>query len=163
MNIYITTGKGHGKTLLSAFDTALFDAGVSNYNLIFLSSIIPPGSKVIVKKFKTDPKEYGHRLYVVQAEIRSREAGEYIGASVGWFQVEDGSGVFVEHKRIGETEENVKADLSEDVHRSIFDLCHNRNFPYEERKVNFETSIIKVENSPASALVTAVFQSEPWA
>ena len=34
MKIKVVTGVGIGRTLLSAFDTALKDAGVCNYNLI---------------------------------------------------------------------------------------------------------------------------------
>lgn len=83
MNIYISSGKGQGKTLLSAFDAALFDAGVSNYNLLVLSSIIPPGSVIKQQKYKTPDNEYGHRLYVVMSENRSRESGRYIGAAIG--------------------------------------------------------------------------------
>ena len=47
MKIIVTSGTGEGPTSLAAFDAALLDAGVANYNLICLSSIIPPGSMTI--------------------------------------------------------------------------------------------------------------------
>src|SRR3989338_7464484 len=112
MNIHIVTGKGHGKTLLSAFDAALKDAGTYNYNLIYLSSIIPPGSVVNVSKMQEYTEQYGHRLYVVQAEARSRESGKYIGAALGWYQLPDGRGVFVEHAEIAETKKAVVENLT---------------------------------------------------
>ena len=46
LEIKVVCGVGSGRTILSSFDSALKDAGVYNYNLITLSSIIPPGSKV---------------------------------------------------------------------------------------------------------------------
>lgn len=39
MHIYVTTGTGEGPTPLAAFDAALINAGVANYNLICLSSV----------------------------------------------------------------------------------------------------------------------------
>ena len=38
---YITSGKGTSKHQLVAFDNALLDAGISNYNLLKVSSILP--------------------------------------------------------------------------------------------------------------------------
>ena len=42
------TATGTGRTLLAAFDDALLAAGVANFNLITLSSVIPPGSSIRV-------------------------------------------------------------------------------------------------------------------
>ena len=162
MIIYITSGKGYGRTPLSAFDAALKDAGVYNYNLLILSSIIPPSSVIKVGKIVTTEEDYGNRLYIVKAEMRSRESGKYIGAALGWYQLSDGRGVFVEHEEIGETKAAVEANLTEDVRKSLTDLCRSRKFPMQEKDINIKTSIVKVENSPASALVIAVYQSESW-
>jgi arginine decarboxylase len=46
MLIQVTGGTGAGPTKMAAFDAALNQAGTANYNLIKLSSIIPPDSKV---------------------------------------------------------------------------------------------------------------------
>ena len=42
MNIYVSSGIGYGQTKLAAFDAALNEAGIANFNLIKLSSVIPP-------------------------------------------------------------------------------------------------------------------------
>lgn len=55
--IYVTSGIGEGQTNLSAFDAALWDAGIANFNLIKLSSVIPPHSKVLVKNLKNNGKD----------------------------------------------------------------------------------------------------------
>lgn len=162
MNIIISSGKGIGKTLLSAFDGALFDAGVSNYNLLVLSSIIPPGCVIKQQKFKTPDAEYGHKLYVVMSEKRSRESGRYIGAAVGWCQETDGRGVFVEHHIIENSEDAARSQLEDEVKKSLSDLCHLRGYTFSKDKMNLKMSVMKVTDTPACALVVAVYQSESW-
>jgi len=46
MEINIVWGKSEGKTLISSFDKALIEAGIHNFNLIPLSSVIPQGATV---------------------------------------------------------------------------------------------------------------------
>ena len=43
LSISIRTGVGSGRTLLSAFDHALMGAGVGDFNLVTLSSVIGRG------------------------------------------------------------------------------------------------------------------------
>ncbi|OGK17165.1 hypothetical protein A2774_02075 [Candidatus Roizmanbacteria bacterium RIFCSPHIGHO2_01_FULL_39_12c] len=162
MVITITTGAGHGKTPLSAFDAALKLAGVHNYNLIYISSIIPKGAVLKVKKYAPKRSEYGNRLYVVKAEIRSREVGKFIGAALGWYQIDDGRGIFVEHEEIGITEESVKTNLIKVVNESLTDLCRTRNFPLNKNRFKVKMNLIKVDYSAASALVLAIYKSGGW-
>ncbi len=162
MNIIMATGRGEGKTLLSAFDSALFDAGISNYNLLILSSIIPPGTIIKQQKYKTPDLEYGHKLYVVISDNRSRESGRYIGAAVGWCQEEDGRGVFVEHHFTENSEEMVRLQLEDEVRKSLADLCHQRGYTFSPKKMNIKMSVAKVTDSPSCVLVVAVYKSESW-
>src|SRR5689334_6854391 len=97
MKITVAAGAGEGPTAVAAFDAALRAAGVENYNLIPLSSIIPPGSRVERAAFVTPADEYGHRLYVVMARCDEHVAGAEAWAGVGWAQEpESGRGLFVE-------------------------------------------------------------------
>lgn len=162
MVIYVTSGIGEGKTPLSAFDAALKDAGVHNFNLIILSSVIPPKSVIKLRKFKAKSEDWGSKLYVVKAEIRSRQSGMYIGAALGWYQIEDGRGVFVEHEEIGETREAVESSLQQEVHNSLHDLCRIRQLPVVERKLKMKMCVTRVTDQPTSALVIAVYKSEGW-
>jgi arginine decarboxylase len=162
MKIYLTTGVGFGKTPISAFDAALKDAGVYNFNLITLSSVIPPGSEIVFEKMPTKDSEWGNKLYCVKAEMRSRSSGRYIGAALGWYQVEGGKGVFVEHEETGETEESVKLSLEEEVKNSIKDLCEARGIEFDEEKLGSKINITQVKEQPASVLVVAAYKSEGW-
>lgn len=162
MDIIVTSGKGHGKTPLSAFDAALMDAGISNYNLVVLSSVIPPKSVIKFRKFKAKNDEWGNRLYLVKAEIRSRQSGMHIGSALGWYQMKDGRGVFVEHETVGETKEAVESNLKKEVHNSLHDLCKTRHILVTEKDLNIKMCIAKVTDQPTSALVVAVYKSEGW-
>ena len=107
--IPVTKGTGTGNTQLSAFDAALFDAGIANYNLIHLSSIVPEGFEPVVEKVNLNggAEQFGYRLYVVIAEHRQGERGKQTWAGLGWVMTksETKKGLFVEH--IGESKEEV--------------------------------------------------------
>jgi arginine decarboxylase len=95
LNIQVTSGTGEGPTQMAAFDAALLDAGVANYNLM-LSSVIPGGSVVRQASYLTPSEEYGHRLYVVMARAHTT-AGSEAWAGLGWTQEPaTGRGLFVE-------------------------------------------------------------------
>ena len=163
MEIKIVCGIGSGRTTLSAFDRALKDAGVYNYNLITLSSIIPPSTKVNkIRRYKTPPNEYGYKLYVVKAELRSEEAGKFIAAGIGWYQIEDGRGIFVEHEIKGETKVAVESEINLRIKNSLKDLAKFRKIKFNESKIRFAISLTQIKDSPTCALALAVYQSEGW-
>lgn len=163
MKISIVSSVGEGSTLLSAFDSALCNAGVSNYNLLVLSSIIPPNSEIKkIRKFKTPPEEFGHKLYVVRAEMRSNEAKKHLGAGIGWYLLEDGKGLFVEHELISDSRQAAKSDLELLITNSLKDLCRNRDIPFHQENVQMQTSIAQVKDQPTCVMVIAVYQAESW-
>src|SRR5688572_29196997 len=84
MKINVVAAVGRGQTLLSSFDDALYRCGVHNFNLLALSSVIPPGSEIITETGCDAPVngEHGDRLYVVKAEARSDRAGEAVAAGI---------------------------------------------------------------------------------
>ena len=162
MHIYITTGQGQGQTEISAFDAALRDAGIANFNLIKLSSIIPPNSVVQTKKYCSSEQEFGNKLYAVKSEQRSQKQGQYIGASLGWYQFDDGRGLFVEHEATGETAEVVEDTLQTEIMQSLADLCCHRSYPFHKERCQMELCITRVAEQPAAVLVAAVYASEGW-
>lgn len=163
MVIKVVKGAGEASTPLSAFDAALKDAGVYNYNLITLSSVIPPKCSVEKKDiYETPEAEWGHKLYCVMAEERCDRTGKFIAAGVGWYQLEDGRGLFVEHHMIGDTQSVVDDTIKFRIEHSLKDLCQFRDIPWEDERMNFEVSTAEVKAHPASVLVVAVYQSEGW-
>lgn len=155
--IQVATGSGAGPTKLAAFDAALRDAGVANFNLIYLSSVVPPNSDIQVSvdgSVRTEG-EWGDRLYVVMAEQRTDVVGEEAWAGVGWVQQEhDGRGLFVEHHGYSEIE--VRADIE----ASLGALCKARTGEFGP--VGMAVSGAICAGEPACALTVAVFESESW-
>jgi arginine decarboxylase len=154
---------GKGKTTLSAFDKALQQAGVFNYNLIPLSSIIPTGAHV--KKIKLYPapiSECGYRLYVVKAEAHTTNPDIAIAAGIGWYVFKNGAGVFVEHEIEGLTAKSAQAALKEKIYASLSDLCAFRNVKFEPSKVKIALAVAAPAPEPQCALALAVYKAEPW-
>lgn len=163
LEIKVVTGIGEGSTNLSAFDAALASAGVCNYNLVTLSSMIPEGSKVeVVKKYCTPLKHWGWRLNVVKSRVISMEAGEGLAAGVGWYQLEDGRGMFVEHSYRGDDEQSVKGRVKNDIYSSLSDLCRFRELSFDESGVRLAIACTTVKDLPACALALAVYKAERW-
>lgn len=153
MKIYISSGDGSGPTEISAFDLALVHAGIANHNLIYLSSVLPPKSEIIETQQPPTHGDWGDRLYVVMAQHRRSSIGES-WAGIGWIQQEDGRGLLVEHE--GESEAGVR----EAIENSLQALARNRDMKFGP--INMKLCGAKSHGQPVCALVTAVFESEPW-
>lgn len=157
MIIEVAAGIGSGPTKLSAFDAALHNAGIANYNLIMLSSVIPPGSKIKVNKgaIEGKPGGWGDRLYVVKADLRVDTPNVEAWAGIGWVQdKKTGRGLFVEHE--GASEKTVRRDIKQSLETLM-----------ARRRVNFGPIHMKVAGvtcttEPVCALAVAVYQAAGW-
>lgn len=155
MRIRIASGVGEGPTPLAAFDAALENAGVSNYNLLCLSSIIPPGSIIERTPCVSSQDEFGHRLYVVLAQQRETEPGKAAWAGLGWVQCpDDGRGLFVEMQG------DDRADVEERIELTLADMVRRRPWPFGP--IQKEIAGITCQSNPVCALVVAVYESEGW-
>jgi arginine decarboxylase len=104
VDIYIETAVCEGATELSAFDACLLNVGLGNLNLIYLSSIIPVGSKLVQQQAPSDLAKWGHRSYCVMAQARTSLVGHEVWAGIGWIQEQtSGRGLFAEAKGNSET------------------------------------------------------------
>ena len=164
MKITVTAGRGEGPTTLSAFDSALKAAGIHNYNIIKLSSVIPPESVVVVEKWKNSPSEHGKKLYTVLAEIRSDILGRSIAAGIGWYQTKDGRGVFAEHHDIIESLNTKEAEenVAKKIEATISDLCANRGYPFNKRSLKKVVTSAEVKDKPTCVLVAAAYESQSF-
>jgi arginine decarboxylase len=163
MKIHLISAVGKGTTELGAFDNALMTMGFCNYNLIRLSSVIPPGATIVKPgKYTTPPEEYGDRLYCVYAEIRSSKPGQALGSSVGWYQIEDGRGVFVEHETLGDSEKEVKEWLEYQSRNTVKDLLKARNLPIDEDRIHIHMETAVVEKEPLCTFIVCAYKSERW-
>jgi len=157
MKIYLTKGSGEGPTTLAAFDCALYNAGIANYNLIRLSSVIPPNTKILrpQEHEMSIDGQWGDRLYVVMAEYRTAEIGVEAWAGIGWVVDEKTQqGLFVEHEGTN------KEKVARDIQLSLEALMRTRGVDFGE--INMELNGGMCKNEPICAMVVAVYKAEAW-
>ena len=156
LDIVITWGTGGAPTELAAFDAALQQAGVAHFNLIRLSSLIPPGSRITVPAVAR-PLEggWGDRLYAVYAEHRVSSPGRRACAGLGWVVDSDtGAGVLVEH--CGDRTADVEAQLA----ATLQDVAGRR--PGRYAPLEWRTAEVECVGPPVAAVVVAAMRVEPW-
>lgn len=155
--IPVTSGVGAGDTKLAAFDAALWNAGIANYNLIRLSSIIPLGFEPKEEEVKLDQKKFGNKLYVVYASHTENEIGKEAWAGIGWVVSSDEPkrGLFVEHE--GGSKREVEALIQETLQSMIRYRTEDNFGPVCMKVVG-----VKCESKPVCAVVAAVYKSEGW-
>lgn len=155
MEIVITKASSTGPTALAAFDNCLLKMGIGNQNLIYLSSIIPPGSTLVREKAHYN-NHFGNRLYVVMAQQRVIERHKQAWAGIGWVQDEKTKkGLFVEHHGFSHDQ------VTQDIHNTLEEMMKNR--PESDwSKIKMEVEGIVCGDEPVCACVTAVYKSESW-
>ena len=112
LTIRVSRGTGTGSTRLAAFDAALRSAGVADFNLVRLSSVIPPFSSVVTTEAAEQiPGGHGDVLFCVYADAYSSTPGESAWAGVTWAQHHDAAlgGLFAEHS--GWSQSSVEREL----------------------------------------------------
>ncbi len=158
MKIIISDGTGEGPNSLAAFDAALIDANIANYNLIKLSSVIPPNTELILDKTKIQEniqQNWGNRLYVVIAEAYATIPGEEAWAGLGWvIDSEEKKGLFVEHHG------SSRSEVESDINLSLKTLTTNRGMI--AGKFNIKLSHIVCKDKPVCSVAVAVYKSENW-
>lgn len=118
--VFFTKGVGVHKFRLSSFEDALRNAGVANQNLVSVSSILPPGCKIISKEEGLPKMSPGSIRYTVISRIDTNEHGRRIAASIGLAQPKEPTkwGYLSEVHEYGFTQRE-SADMAEDLAASM--------------------------------------------
>ncbi|GAD52242.1 pyruvoyl-dependent arginine decarboxylase [Halarchaeum acidiphilum MH1-52-1] len=153
--ISVVWGTGTAPTAMSAYDAALADANVHNYNLVAVSSVIPADATVETVGTASDLGPAGERLTVVEAHANA--AGpRHVSAGLGWTRDPDGPGLFYEV-----ADETDPADVAERVRAGLDAGRDLRDWDFADEHVETTT----VEAAPgeyAAAVVVACYgESEP--
>jgi arginine decarboxylase len=114
--MFFTKGIGHHKNKLQSFEIALRNAGIEKCNLVYISSILPPGCKIISKKAGIEEIKAGQITFVVMVREDTNEPNRLVSAAVGLAQPKDKNqyGYLSEHHAFGETVKK-SADYAEDL------------------------------------------------
>ncbi len=132
--VSLVAGAGEGATALNAFDRALMDAGVANLNFIRVSSILPPGARLVPL-----PTLFpGMLVPAVYAEIVGHTPGERIAAAMGIGLSRDQHGVIMEHSHTGTAEQ---ADTI--VRRMVEEAFQQRGLRLDEVVVAAKEHVVR--------------------
>jgi arginine decarboxylase len=155
---FLTKGVGKHKEQLQSFELALRDAGIHHCNIVNVSSIIPPGCKLIPREQGLKAIRPGEITFVVLARNSTNEPHRLIVSSIG-VAIPSGKnnyGYLSEHHTYGQTDE-VAGDYAEDLAATMLATTMGIQFDPEiawrEKEQMFKTSglIIKTTNITQSA------------
>ncbi|MBI2933727.1 MAG: arginine decarboxylase, pyruvoyl-dependent [Planctomycetes bacterium] len=118
--IFFTHGIGRHKERLASFEEALRKAKIEKFNLVHVSSIFPPGCKIIPLDKGLNMLKPGQVVAVVDARSDTSEHNRLIAASIGVAIPADPAqyGYLSEHAAYGETEEEA-GEYAEDLAASM--------------------------------------------
>ncbi|MBL7141203.1 MAG: arginine decarboxylase, pyruvoyl-dependent [Planctomycetes bacterium] len=114
--VFFTNGVGIHREKLASFEAALRDAGIEKFNLVRVSSIFPPGCKIITRKKGLERLLPGQIVFCVMADAATNEPGRLTAASIGLAIPGEGTryGYLSEHHSFGETGKKA-GDYAEDL------------------------------------------------
>ena len=132
-NIFFVKGAGTHKDRLASFEIALRNAGIEKYNLVYVSSIFPPGCKEIAPKQGLKELSPGQIVYCVMAKSDTNEPNRLISAAIGVAlpKEKDMYGYLSEHHAYGE-KAKISADYAEDLAATM--LATTLGVPFDPDK-----------------------------
>jgi arginine decarboxylase len=157
--MFFTRGKGVARERLTSFEAALRNAGISQYNLVTVSSIFPPYCRVITREHGTSLLHPGEITYCVMARNDTCEPGRLVAAATGVAIPKDPSryGYISEHHSFGQTRTEA-GDYAEDLAATMLATIigapsFDPDKSYDERKELWKISnhIVRTLNTSQSA------------
>jgi arginine decarboxylase len=150
--LFLTKGVGRHKEQLASFELALRSAGIHRFNIVEVSSIIPPGCKLISKEKGLELLQPGEITFTVLSKNSVKEPYRLISASIGVAFPSDNNsyGYLSEHHSFGQSAEEA-GDYAEDLAATMLATTmgipfeHDRN--WDEKKQTFKTSGMIIETS----------------
>ena len=156
--VFFTKGVGKHKDYLQSFEAALRDAGIEKFNLVSVSSILPPNCKIVPKEEGLKSLSPGQIVYVVMARLATNEPNRLIASAIGAAIPADGMayGYLSEHHEFGETDEKAgehAEDIAAEMLATTLGIAFDPNKDWDELKQEFKMSgkIVKTRNIAQSA------------
>ncbi|MFH1541745.1 MAG: arginine decarboxylase, pyruvoyl-dependent [bacterium] len=163
--VFLTKGVGRHKEKLSSFEMALRDAGIQAVNYVHVSSIFPPGCKVVSKEQGLKHVKPGSITFIVMARNQTEEAHRLISSSIGMAIPADSSsyGYLSEHSACGKTDEECgeyAEDIAAQMLATTLGVPFDETSSWDERQELWKLSneIVRTTHSTQSA----IGQREVW-
>jgi arginine decarboxylase len=157
--IFFTKGVGRSREQLTSFELALRDAGIAPFNLVTVSSILPPGAELVSRKEGLEHLTPGQIVFVVLSRCASDEPNRLIAASIGCAipAEKNAYGYLSEHHAFGQTDDKAgeyAEDLAASMLASTLGLEFDPNAAWDERENYFKMSgkIVRTTNMTQSAV-----------
>ncbi len=157
--VFFTKGVGVHKEKLASFELALRTAGLAHCNLVLVSSIYPPGCKIISKEEGLKLLRPGEIIFAVYDRESNNEPNRLSAASVGLAIPSDPTmhGYLSEHHSFGETDEKAgeyAEDLAASMLATTVGIEFNPELDWDEREDLFKMSgkIVRTNNITQSAV-----------
>lgn len=159
--VFFTKGVGIHREELRSYELALRDAGIEKCNLVHVSSIFPPGCKIISRNEGIKELVPGMITYCVMARCSSNEPRRLIAASVGSaIPAEDNMyGYLSEHHAYGETDETA-GDYAEELAATMLastlgfaDFDDTKNWDEIKEEYRISDKIVKTGSITQSTIV----------
>jgi len=158
--VFFTNGVGKHKEKLESFEFALRNAGIEKFNLVTVSSILPPNCKIVSRGKGLKELEAGQIVYCVLSQASSNEPRRLLAASIGCAIPADRNnyGYLSEHHSFGEVEDKAGAyaeDLAASMLASTLGISFDPDKSWDERKEVWKMSndIVRTRNATQSAIV----------
>lgn len=157
--IFLTRGVGRDKEKLTSLERALRNAGIAPFNLVHISSIIPPGARIISRQRGLRYLKPGQIVFCVMSRNATNEPHRLITSSVGMATPKNPEhhGYLSEFSGFGLTDEKA-GDYAEDLAATMLATILNVDFDpdssYDEKKQIWRMSneIVKTSNITQSAI-----------
>ena len=158
--LFFTSGVGVHREKLPSFELALRDAGIQKYNLVHVSSIFPPGCKIIDKEDGLKDLSPGEIVFCVMSKEANNEPGRRLAAAIGLAipQNLEYYGYLSEHHTLGQTEKDAgdyAEDLAAEMLASTLGIEFDVDSNYDEKRDIFRMDgrIINTRNTIAFSTV----------
>lgn len=156
---FLTKGVGRHREGLSSFELALRDAKINRFNLVTVSSIVPPGCKQLPRDQGTEMLKSGEIVFLVLARNSTNESHRLVASSIGVAIPANRAeyGFLAEHHSFGQTDEEAgeyAEDLAATMLATTMGIPFDVNADWDEREQVFKASgrIIKTTNNTQSAI-----------
>jgi arginine decarboxylase len=155
---FLTRGVGRHKEKLASFEAALRQAGIAPFNLVTVSSILPPHCELVSRAEGLKHLSPGEIVHVVMSQSDSDEPHRQMAAAVGVAVPKDRTmyGYLSEHHSYGQSDEesgDYAEDLAAQMLATILDVEFDPNTSYDSRRKVWKLSeqIVQTQHISQSA------------
>jgi arginine decarboxylase len=157
--MFFTNGVGFHKEELRSFELALRDADIEICNLVTVSSIFPPGCKIISRSKGIERLKPGAITFTVLARCCTNEPRRQLAASIGLAVPADQKlyGYLSEHHAYGQTAKEA-GDYAEDLAAAMLattlgiEFDEDKSWDQKEEVYRLSGKIVNSRNITQSAI-----------